>query len=294
MGPTTTTGSPTHQAQWLDGKAVGQLMQDTVKQQVATLLHQGVVPGLRVVQVGDVPASTVYVNKKARVAAKLGIDAQVVRLPETVPAETLQHTLAQLNNDPAVHAILLQLPLPAHLDPLAFQRAIAPEKDVDGFHPYNLGALLAGTQPYAVACTPLGVMRLLTHYAIELAGQHAVVIGRSNIVGKPMAHLLLQQQATVTVCHSKTQELPALVRQADVVVAAVGRPAMVRGNWIKPGAVVVDVGINKVGDQLVGDVAFEEASQQAGWITPVPGGVGPMTIAQLMQNTANLCQLAVN
>jgi methylenetetrahydrofolate dehydrogenase (NADP+)/methenyltetrahydrofolate cyclohydrolase len=284
-----------HTATLLDGKALAQsttlALADTVAQFIA---QHHVVPGLAVVQVGDVAASSVYVKKKAQQAKKLGISAQLLHLPSSTTQAELLTLLEQLNHDASVHAILVQLPLPPHLDALAVQEAIAPHKDVDGFHPLNLGKLLANGQPYAVACTPLGVMHLLAHYNIPLAGQHAVVIGRSTIVGKPQAHLLLQQHATVTLAHSRTTHLPALVQQADIVVAAVGIPELVRGSWLKQGAVVIDVGINRTAEgTLVGDVAYDEALPIASAITPVPGGVGPMTIAMLMHNTVALAQQAL-
>jgi methylenetetrahydrofolate dehydrogenase (NADP+) / methenyltetrahydrofolate cyclohydrolase len=286
--------SPPPSAQCLDGKALAAQWQADTKQTVDRLRHTGIVPALRVIQVGEVAASSVYVRRKAQVAQALGIDSDIVHLPADVSHETLSDVIVGLNNDSAIHAILLQLPLPSHLNPLVYQALTDPKKDVDGFHPMNLGRLLAGDTPYALPCTPWGCIGLLEAYNLSIAGKHAVVIGRSNIVGKPMAHLLLQRQATVTLCHSKTVGLPALVRQADIVVAAVGVPELVRGDWIKPGAVVIDVGINRTNQvTLVGDVAFEEAQTVAGWITPVPGGVGPLTIATLMRNTVALCQQQV-
>ncbi len=255
----------------------------------------GIVPGLTAVLVGDNPASQVYVRNKARVAGELGFTATTRQLPANVDRAALADTLADLNADPAVHGILVQLPLPAHLDAHAVIRAIRPDKDVDGFHPFNVGLVALDAHADAfVPCTPAGGMILIKRaLGAGLVGREALVLGRSNIVGKPMAALLVAESATVTLAHSKSRNLPALARRADILIAAVGRPELVRGDWIKPGAVVIDVGINRVPapergpakTRLVGDVAFAEAVEVAGAITPVPGGVGPMTIALLMANT---------
>lgn len=283
-------------AQILDGKQTAEALLAEVKQRLATCPVQ---PGLAVVQVGNDPASAVYVKKKAQMAQQLGIHSRLIQLPATTTHQELEATIVALNNDPAVHAILLQLPLPKHLNAAYFQQLTAPHKDVDGFHPLNLGLLLSGQKPAAVPCTPAGVMWMLSHYNLPLVGKHAVVIGRSNIVGKPQAQLLLAQNATVTIAHSQTQDLPGLCRTADILVAAVGKAEMVKTDWVKPGAVVIDVGINRLTEgeragKLVGDVAFEEVAEVAGWITPVPGGVGPLTIAMLMQNTVALANILAN
>ncbi|MCA9540306.1 MAG: bifunctional methylenetetrahydrofolate dehydrogenase/methenyltetrahydrofolate cyclohydrolase FolD [Myxococcales bacterium] len=271
----------------IDGRAIAREVHEEVRVRVAALAARGIVPGLTVVLAGDDPASAIYVRNKARLAAKLGINAHTVRLPADVSVAALHACVAGLNADPAVHGILVQLPLPAGISPAderAITHAIDPDKDVDGLHPLNLGRLVAG-EPVFVACTPSGCLRMLQSSGFDPAGKRAVVIGRSTIVGKPMALLLLAANATVTLCHSRTPDLAARVREADIVVAAVGRPELVRGDWIKPGAAVIDVGINRLPDgRLVGDVAFDEVQAVAGGVSPVPGGVGPMTIACLMQN----------
>ena len=245
------------------------------------------IPGLAVVQVGSNPASQVYVNKKAKVAKELGFHSEIHRLPAETSKEALLACLQALNADANVHGVLLQLPLPAHLQPSEFQSVILPEKDVDGFHPQNLGLLLAGQKPFALPCTPAGVMRLLAHYTIPIAGKHAVVIGRSNIVGKPMGQLLLQADATVTICHSKTPNIEEITKQADILVVAIGIPQWLKCSGVKASAVVVDVGINRHAEtqKLVGDVDFEAVAPVCQAITPVPGGIGLMTIAELMNNT---------
>jgi methylenetetrahydrofolate dehydrogenase (NADP+) / methenyltetrahydrofolate cyclohydrolase len=282
-------------AQVLKGKEASQALLQQVSQQLEPLKAKGLTPTLRVVQVGDVAASSVYVRKKAEMAKKLGLDGQVLALPANISQEALLAELEKLNADASVHAVLLQLPLSAHLDALACQMAIAPQKDVDGFHPENLGRLLSGAKPFALPCTPAGVMWLLDYYKQPLAGKHAVVVGRSNIVGKPMAHLLLQQNATVTIAHSRTQNLEQLLALADVVVAALGIPEFIKGSSLKAGAVVIDVGINRLEDgRLVGDVDYASALPVVSAITPVPGGIGPMTIAMLMANTVKLCALQNN
>jgi methylenetetrahydrofolate dehydrogenase (NADP+)/methenyltetrahydrofolate cyclohydrolase len=272
----------------IDGKAVAQDLRDRVRLEVDGLTRQGIRPGLAVVLVGDDPASQVYVRNKLRQTAEAGMRSFEHRLPSDTPEAALLALIAGLNADPAVHGILVQLPLPAPLDATRILEAIDPGKDVDGFHPVNAGRLAAGL-PGLVPCTPLGCVHLAKTVRSDLAGLHAVVVGRSNIVGKPVAQLLLGESCTVTVAHSRTADLPSLCRQADILVAAVGRPRMIRGHWIKPGATVIDVGINRLapeqGGGLVGDVAYEEALETAGAITPVPGGVGPMTIAYLLANT---------
>ncbi|WP_347917304.1 bifunctional methylenetetrahydrofolate dehydrogenase/methenyltetrahydrofolate cyclohydrolase FolD [Paracoccus marcusii] len=271
-------------AQTLDGKAFAAHLRARIATQVADLAGQGIVPGLAVVLVGEDPASQVYVRSKGRMTREVGMTSFEHRLPASTDQDTLMALIAKLNADPAVNGILVQLPLPKGMDEAAVINAILPEKDVDGFHILNVGRLATG-QKAMVPCTPLGCLMLLRDHLGSLAGRNAVVIGRSNIVGKPMAQLLLRDSATVTVAHSRTTDLAALCRQADILVAAVGRPHFVQGDWIKPGATVIDVGINRTDDGLVGDVDFAAAVQVAGAITPVPGGVGPMTIACLLANT---------
>lgn len=271
-------------AQTLDGKAFAARLRARIATQVADLAGEGIVPGLAVVLVGEDPASQVYVRSKGRMTREVGMTSFEHRLPASTDQDTLMELIARLNADPAVNGILVQLPLPKGMDEAAVINAILPEKDVDGFHILNVGRLATG-QKAMVPCTPLGCLMLLRNHLGSLAGRNAVVIGRSNIVGKPMAQLLLRDSATVTVAHSRTTDLAALCRQADILVAAVGRPHFVQGDWIKPGATVIDVGINRTDDGLVGDVDFAAAVQVAGAITPVPGGVGPMTIACLLANT---------
>ncbi len=244
----------------------------------------GEIPGLAVVLVGENPASQAYVNNKEKTSKKLGFYSEVHRIPIETTQEELLSLVDKLNNDDKIQGILVQLPLPEHIEEEAVIIAIAPEKDVDGFHPINVGNLMIGEDCY-IPCTPHGVMKMLEWTEQEIKGKNAVIVGRSNIVGKPVALLLLQQNATVTVCHSRTKDLGSICREADILVVAVGRPKMVTGDMVKPGAIVIDVGINRVDDKLVGDVDFESAKEVAGWITPVPGGVGPMTITMLMLNT---------
>ncbi|MFN5513174.1 MAG: bifunctional methylenetetrahydrofolate dehydrogenase/methenyltetrahydrofolate cyclohydrolase FolD [Cyanobacteriota bacterium] len=276
--------------QLLDGKALAQKIQLSLQAEIAQLApSRGRAPGLAVLMVGDNPASAVYVRNKEKACEKIGM----VSLGRQFPAHTSQAALAAeieaLNQDPRVDGILVQLPLPAHLDSAALLHTIDPRKDADGLHPLNLGRLLRG-EPGLRSCTPAGVMALLAEYGVALQGKRAVVVGRSILVGKPLALMLLQENATVTVAHSRTQNLGDLTREADILVAAIGRPEFITGEMIKPGAVVVDVGINRVETadgkgRLVGDVAFEEAALLTSHITPVPGGVGPMTVAMLLQNT---------
>ncbi|WP_160121452.1 bifunctional methylenetetrahydrofolate dehydrogenase/methenyltetrahydrofolate cyclohydrolase FolD [Rhodovarius lipocyclicus] len=267
-------------ARVIDGKAVAAELRAGLKARIATL---GYAPGLVVVRVGDDPASGVYVRNKDKAAKEAGFNSRTIHLPADTTQAALLARIAELNADPAVDGILVQLPLPAQIDTQAAINAVAPEKDVDGFHPMNAGKLASG-QPGLVPCTPRGVMHLLK--GTELRGARAVVLGRSQIVGRPMAQLLLAADCTVTIAHSRTRDLPAECARADILVAAVGRPEMVRGDWVKPGATVIDVGINRLADgRLVGDVAFAEAAERAAAITPVPGGVGPMTIACLLENT---------
>lgn len=271
-------------AQILDGKSLAAQVRAQVKDSVAQLARRGIRPGLAVVLAGDNPASRVYVRNKARACEETGVRSSVLEFPATVSESELLGTVGDLNRDPAVHGILVQLPLPPQVDAAKLLAAVSPHKDIDGFHTANLGALLAG-QPGVVPCTPAGVMRLIDHAAIAVAGRRAVVIGRSNIVGKPVSLLLLQRDATVTLCHSRTRDLESVAREADILVAAIGRPKLVGAAMVKPGACVIDVGVNRLPDgSLAGDVDFEAVQRVAGWITPVPGGVGPMTIAMLLEN----------
>ncbi|MGK2285422.1 bifunctional methylenetetrahydrofolate dehydrogenase/methenyltetrahydrofolate cyclohydrolase FolD [Pedomonas sp. V897] len=288
-------------AQVIDGKAFAAGLRARVADVVKGLVaDHGLQPGLAVVLVGADPASEIYVRSKAKQTVEAGMASFEYRLPETTTQEELLALVAQLNNDPKVHGILVQLPLPRQISEEAVINAIDPAKDVDGFHVINAGRLATG-QKSMVPCTPFGCLLLVKDVLGDLSGKSAVVIGRSNIVGKPMAQLLLAENCTVTVAHSRTKDLPAVVRQADIVVAAVGRPLMVKGDWIKPGAVVIDVGINRIpapekgegATRVVGDVDYAEVSQVAGAVTPVPGGVGPMTIACLLRNaTVAACRQA--
>jgi methylenetetrahydrofolate dehydrogenase (NADP+)/methenyltetrahydrofolate cyclohydrolase len=271
-------------AKLIDGKAFAADLRSRIAAQVTAMKARGITPGLAVVLVGEDPASQVYVRSKGKMTHEVGMNSWEHRLPAETSQTDLLALIARLNADPAVNGILVQLPLPRHMDEAAVINAIDPAKDVDGFHILNVGRLATG-QKAMVPCTPLGCLMLLRDHLGSLAGKNALVIGRSNIVGKPMAQLLLRDSATVTVAHSGTANLPDLCRQADIVVAAVGRAKFVAGDWIKRGATVIDVGINRTDDGLVGDVDFDAASQVAGAITPVPGGVGPMTIACLLANT---------
>jgi methylenetetrahydrofolate dehydrogenase (NADP+) / methenyltetrahydrofolate cyclohydrolase len=285
-------------AQIFDGRALAREIRRQVAADVALLsARSSVVPGLAVVLVGDEPASQVYVRNKESACNAAGISGNVVRLPEKVREVELLAAIDRLNADSAVHGILVQLPLPAHIDERAVTERVAPKKDVDGFHPFNLGLLARGT-PRFVPCTPLGIRELLAHNGIETRGMHAVVLGRSQIVGKPMALLLMQKgkggDATVTVCHTATRDAAAMARQADLLVVAMGQPERVTADWIKPGAIVIDVGIHRRDDgRLCGDVHFQSAVKVAAQITPVPGGVGPMTIAMLLRNTVQAARMSL-
>ena len=283
-------------AELIDGVAIARRLRDQVARDTAELAGKGVTPGLTVILVGDDPASAVYVRAKAKASLEAGIDGVTIRLPASTSEEDLLDRVDALNADPRVHGILVQMPLPKHMDSSRVIRRIAPEKDVDGFHPVNVGKLLIGERDGFVPCTPAGVQELLVECGVETKGKECVVIGRSNIVGKPMAALLIQDgpggNATVTVCHSRTRDLAEHTRRADIVVAAAGRPKLLTRDMVKPGAVVIDVGINRLDDasvergyRLVGDVDFEGVRDVASLITPVPGGVGPMTIALLLRNT---------
>ena len=300
----------------LDGAAVAQRIRERVREEAAKLARRGVRPFLRVLLVGENPASMSYVSSKTRSAEDAGIGAETVRLPEDAPPEALLSEVTRANGDPAVHGILVQLPLPKSHDASRVLDTIDPRKDVDGFHPENVGRLQQG-RPRFVPCTPAGIVELLDAYEVPLAGRRAVVLGRSDIVGKPMASLLLARDATVTVCHSKTRDLPALCREADVLVAAIGRPGFVTREFVREGAAVVDVGINRVtsleeapeglrrserirrilaekGKALVGDVDFDDVAPKAGYLTPVPGGVGPLTVALLLSNTIKAAETLTN
>jgi len=289
-------------AELIDGKAYAAELAESIRRQTAELTATGTRPGLAVVIVGEDPASQVYVRNKQRTAEKCGFHSAKHALDADVSQDNVLALIERLNADAAIHGILVQLPLPAHLDAKTITQAVRPEKDVDGFHYVNIGKLTAGdTDAAFVPCTPAGCMLMIRRQLGEdLSGLHAVVIGRSNIVGKPMASLLLQANATVTVCHSRTANLAELASSADVLVAAVGRPHMVTREWIKPGAVVIDVGINRIDvpgedrSRLTGDVDFAAASEVAAAITPVPGGVGPMTIAMLMSNTLRAARFAAD
>ena len=269
----------------IDGKAIAADIREEIAADVVALKGQGVTPGLAVVLVGDDPASRVYVTMKEKACEKAGIFSDEHKLPAETTEAQLLALIDELNNDPRIDGILVQLPLPDHIDESKVLEKISPAKDADGFHPYNVGRLATGN-PLFQPCTPYGVMKMLEHTGVDLKGKEVVVVGRSNIVGKPVALMCLAQHATVTLCHSRTRDLPAKVGQADVLIAAVGRPEMIKGDWIKEGAVVIDVGVNRVGEKkLVGDVEFEAAKARASAITPVPGGVGPMTITMLLYNT---------
>lgn len=272
-------------ARLIDGKTISDFYRAEFKIRVDRLIAQGVKPGLAVVIVGDDAASQVYVRNKARACESIGMHSEIHAMPAVTSYEALREKIDELNARDDVHGILVQLPLPKHLNDRAVIEAIAAEKDVDGFHYSNMGALVIDESPYP-PCTPYGVMKMLAYENIGVEGKHVVVIGRSNIVGKPQAMLMLKAGATITVCHSKTQDLPEFCRSADILVAAVGRANFVKGEWLKPGAVVIDVGINRLPDgKLCGDVDFVSASAVASAITPVPGGVGPMTITMLLGNT---------
>ena len=278
----------------LDGKSIAAAVLEECRAETAELIAKGITPGLAVVLVGDDPASKVYVGSKARTCKELGFHSLQIELPASTTQEELLKVVQDLNNDPAVHGILVESPPPKHIDEEAIIRALDPRKDVDGFHPENVAKLALEDPTGFVPCTPAGCIKILEVSGISTSGKEAVVIGRSMIVGKPMALLLVSKNsnATVTIAHSRSTDLPGICRRADIIVAAVGRPEMVKADWVKPGAVVIDVGINRVEDaskksgyRLTGDVAYEEVAPLCSAITPVPGGVGPMTIAMLMKNT---------
>ncbi|OJX53770.1 bifunctional methylenetetrahydrofolate dehydrogenase/methenyltetrahydrofolate cyclohydrolase [Devosia sp. 66-22] len=286
-------------AQIIDGKSYAEGLRGRIAGHVARLkAEHGITPGLAVVIVGHDPASQIYVSNKARQTVEVGMYSEKYELPDTAPEAEVLALIEKLNADPKIHGILVQLPLPRQVDPNKVIATISPDKDVDCFTPASVGKVQIGL-PGPVACTPLGCLMLLRDFVGDLAGKHAVIVGRSNLVGKPMAQLLLRENCTVTVAHSRTVDLPGVVRGADIVVAAVGRPLMIKGDWIKPGAAVIDVGINRIAapekgegkTRTVGDVDFAAAKDVAGWITPVPGGVGPMTIACLLANTVTTASL---
>ncbi len=274
----------------IDGKAISQKLRQDIAAETALLKERGYTPGLAVVLVGGDPASRTYVTMKEKACQAAGIFSLEHKLPENTPEDELLKLVDDLNHDDRIDGILVQLPLPGHIDSDRIIEAISPHKDVDGFHPYNFGMLAIG-KPLFQPCTPFGIMKLLEVSNVDLKGKEVVVVGRSNIVGKPVALMCLAKHATVTICHSRTVDLPGRIGQADVVIAAVGRAEMIKGSWLKKGAVVIDVGINRVGEKkLVGDVEFEAALKRVSAITPVPGGVGPMTITMLLANTVESCK----
>lgn len=269
----------------IDGKATSQKIKNEIALRVEQLASKRIIPGLAVVLIGDNPASHTYVKNKKRTCEALGMRSDLLQFPETFGEDELLAVIHNLNNDPEIHGILVQLPLPGHIDEFKVILAIDPEKDVDGFHPVSVGNMMIGRDAF-LPCTPHGIMKLLEEYQIDPAGKHAVVIGRSNIVGKPAGQLLLQKDATVTYCHSRTVDLASYTRTADILVSAVGRAKFLSKDYIKPGAVVIDVGMNRdENGKLCGDVNFDDVLETASYVTPVPGGVGPMTIAMLMENT---------
>jgi methylenetetrahydrofolate dehydrogenase (NADP+)/methenyltetrahydrofolate cyclohydrolase len=280
-------------AKIIDGKSLAASTRAALKERIERLAARGVRPGLAAVLVGDDPASRIYVRNKTHACEETGIRSEAHHLPADISDQALLKKIAGLNGDPAVHGILVQLPLPRQINAERVLAAISPGKDVDGFHAESLGALVQG-RPGFVPGTPAGVMRLLEHAGVPLAGRRAVIVGRSTIVGKPLALLLLQKDATVTICHSKTRNLAAMTREADILVAAAGRPKLVTADMVKPGACVIDVGVNRLADgKVAGDVDFEAVKEVAGAITPVPGGVGPMTVAMLIVNTVRAAEISV-
>lgn len=274
----------------IDGKAISANLREQLKNEVTELKKQGITPGLAVILVGDDPASAVYVRNKERGCEEVGIHSVVHRLEADTPQDKLISLIHDLNNDKSIHGILVQLPLPSSLDELAVLREVNPDKDVDGLHVVTAGRLFVGEKGF-IPCTPKGIIHLIKSTGTDISGKNAVVIGRSNMVGKPISLLLMANNATVTMCHSRTQNLAQICAGADILVAAIGRPEMITADYIKPGAVVIDVGTTKVDGKLKGDVLFEQASKKAGFITPVPGGVGPMTITMLLENTVEAARL---
>jgi methylenetetrahydrofolate dehydrogenase (NADP+)/methenyltetrahydrofolate cyclohydrolase len=287
-------------ARILDGKSIAEAICEETTEQVAEFIDQyGVVPALAAVLVGDDPASNIYVRNKQRACQRVGIESQLRRLPANVPADELMEQIVQLNQDPRVHGILVQLPMPDQIDTSRILDAVSPRKDVDAFHPENVGLVLQG-RPRFLPCTPHGIQQLLHRNHIPVAGRHVVVVGRSDIVGKPLAMMLIQRRsdlgegavnATVTICHSQSRDLAQITRQADILVVAAGRPGLITAAMVRPGAAVVDVGMNRTDQGLVGDVDFRSVQEVAGWITPVPGGVGPLTVAMLLRNTLHAARI---
>ena len=280
-------------AQIIDGKGIAANVKKGLAEEVKMFREEkGIVPKLCVVLVGEDPASQVYVRNKEKACDAVGMEGETRRIPASIKQDQLIELVRSLNKDKSVHGLLVQLPLPKGLDPIAVLNEISPEKDVDGLHPTNMGKLLRGEKPMHIACTPQGIMELILSTGVEIKGKEAVVVGRSNIVGKPVALLLLEKHATVTICHSRTKDLGEVTRRADILVASVGSPRIVHGDMVKEGAIVIDVGVNRVENKLVGDVDFDGAKERASFITPVPGGVGPMTIAMLLKNTLNAAKAA--
>lgn len=274
----------------IDGKALSAQIREDLKVKVSELKDKGIVPGLAVVLVGDDPASAIYVRNKEKACNNTGIYSVVHRLPESTSQEELLELVENLNEDETIHGILVQLPLPKQIDEMAVLRAINPDKDVDGFHVISAGRLFVGEKGF-VACTPKGIIKLIKSTGVDICGKTAVVVGRSNIVGKPVSMLLMKENATVTMCHSRTKDLAKVCAGADILVAAIGRPEMITGEYVKEGAVVIDVGTSRVDGKLKGDVKFDEAKDKAAFITPVPGGVGPMTITMLLENTVGAAEM---
>lgn len=268
----------------IDGKAISAKIREDLKKRVAEIKEKGIVPGLAVVLVGEDPASAIYVRNKERACHEVGMYSVVHRLDAETTEEQLLALVHSLNNDATIHGVLVQLPLPGHIDEMAVLKAINPDKDVDGFHVINAGRLLVGEKGF-VACTPKGIIKLIKSTGVKISGKNAVVVGRSNIVGKPVSLLLMAENATVTMCHSRTKDLAKVCAGADILVAAIGRPEMITGEYIKQGAIVIDVGTSRVDGKLKGDVLFDDAKEKASFVTPVPGGVGPMTITMLIENT---------
>ncbi|WP_342511431.1 bifunctional methylenetetrahydrofolate dehydrogenase/methenyltetrahydrofolate cyclohydrolase FolD [Sporosarcina sp. FSL K6-1522] len=278
--------------QLIDGIAIGKEIREEIKERVGVLVDKGCKPGLAVILVGDNSASRTYVKNKQKSSVEAGMKSELIELPDTVTEAELLEQVTRLNNDDSIHGILVQLPLPKHIDENLVIRAINPAKDVDGFHPENVGKMIIGQRSF-LSCTPYGIIKLLERTGTEIKGKHAVIVGRSNIVGKPMGQLLLQRDATVTYCHSKTEDLAAFTKQADILIVAIGQTKFISGEHIKPGAVVIDVGMNRdENGKLCGDVDFASAKEVASAITPVPGGVGPMTITMLLKNTLHSAETA--
>ena len=278
-------------AKILDGKIMSAELKAQIAERTLKMKEKGIVPGLAVILVGNDPASEIYVRNKQKGCEEVGFYSRTIRMEQNISQRELEDEIDRLNQDPRIHGILVQLPLPAHLDEQSALARILPEKDVDGFHLINAGRLLSGL-PGVTACTPKGALYMIKHTGLDLSGKEAVVVGRSNIVGKPMAMLLLQENCTVTMCHSRTQNLKEHTLNADILVVAVGKPGIITDDMVKPGAIVIDVGINRVDGKVCGDVDFDSVSRKAGWITPVPGGVGRMTIAMLLSNTADAAERA--